>query len=149
MLISKLEKEIIVSDENNILLVNPKVRPTNAVDLLNAQISLIQNDCQHEYRIIDALPGLYNSLTPGVFIHSGPFKIMCLKCSVVATVSPISRCPRCISEMKLTGVFPEGSEKYTRNTSNGMAPWDGGEKLYTCSFCNLQIAHRISIPYDK
>jgi RecJ-like exonuclease len=132
----------------DVLLIDPDNRTPNRVDELVQEIAQLQKNCAHDLKIIRRLPKLKESLVPEVFWRTDEFEILCIKCTLLYTVPPTAVCPRCLGQMQITEEHSAGSEKFTK--LNGLPFWeDGGEKLYTCSSCSLQIAERVILPFEQ
>ncbi len=105
-----------------------EVRGLNAVDRLRQQIALLeakifkeQGLCQHDMRLLVALPSLQESLVKGVYFLSEypqDIKVKCLKCSYevrfeYSAGKLLPMCPRCLGSLKWLyqpgDFFPAGS----------------------------------------
>lgn len=128
----------------NVLL--SKDRLPNKVDLLKNRIDLIQKECEHDWRITRSVT-LDPSRVAGVYKAGFNITLFCLKCSTSCIVFPTRTCPCCLGTMQCVESVPAGTDKYSEDVI--ARQFDGGEQMYRCTSCSLQVAKRIEIPYDK
>jgi len=122
-------------------------RELNQVDKLKTQIKEIQENCKHDWKLINK-PELRKSLVPGVFVGKtepggmAPEMILiCTKCSQRLETSIISRCPYCLSPMREGGLYTvENDGTFSRKKYFGREYLYYAIRLHHCTKCDFWTA---------
>lgn len=125
-----------------------KERSLNEVDLLKQQIAVLetqildaQASCQHDIRLLTALPPLQESMVQGVYFLSEcpqDIKVKCLKCSYeirfgYSAGKLLPMCPRCLGNLKW--LYQHGEFFPPRSWAGS---FQNTPTRYDCSECGLK-----------
>lgn len=117
-------------------------RQLNKVERLGNIIKRIQENCEHDFRLIKELE-LNESLVSGVFVGSlmGPaevssdikMELVCLNCSKKKTTTALNTCPKCLSSMKEGDLF--GRKAYFGKDYRSYSV-----RIQQCLRCSFKVA---------
>ncbi|MEI8060737.1 MAG: hypothetical protein WCG99_00375 [Candidatus Berkelbacteria bacterium] len=115
---------------------NEAIRLQTELDKLAKQLEEIQNNCEHDYRLAEAVEA-YPTLVADAYIVIGAQPVSCLKCSAENFIIDMSKvCLRCFSEVALSQKPARDFDGY----SHGMADLQGCPR---CGFTRVFIMGKV------
>jgi hypothetical protein len=128
-----------------------QARRNNHVARLKRQIALHQSECTHDNRLfalMDLRPSVVeNEVLYFVGSREAPDKIAvgCMLCDLESTISPIEKCPQCLSPMKEVPGNDADYSKVCPDDTGSSAPYMALQK-YECTSCKLRV---VASYYDR